>query len=173
MREFEHTKGGTLVFDYLPSIFCFAEAINSAIGADKSHLHVKFHGDAWKCPAVTEKPVNSYPEWKVVPSIVSEHTLGLSKEDALRSEGGRLCKPRDFVPMLGYYALQTGEQMPGFRGLYTFTDYTNTIVGSPEGHIVVFTNHGEEVRRGTQESFDEGGYKIVGLATRVIPPWPW
>ena len=154
LQECARTSG-TLVLKFKTTVLDYQANLNTALGSNKQHLHLKVNGSVKSLATKNEDP-----NWINVPNTVREDTLGMSKNAALKKvPGSATCDSMDTVLMLGYNNLQAGEQLAGFTNKYTYTNQKNTMVGSYGRGIVVVV----------YAYYVDDGYPDVGLAPRLAP----
>ncbi len=145
---------GTLVLRFPTAIADYQARLNSTLGDGKLNLHLYVDEAAKNLATIGDA------EWINVPNTVRSDTLKLSKTAALASiSGSQTSDPMDTVLLLGYNNLTKGEQLPGFRNKWTFTDREDTLVGSHARGIDVDV-------RGRSYDFVNSH---VGLAPRFAP----
>ena len=152
LQECARTSG-TLVLKFKTTVLDYQANLNTALGSNKQHLHLKVNGSVKSLATKNEDP-----NWINVPNTVREDTLGMSKK-AILNNGSKTCDPMDTVLMLGYNNLQAGEQLAGFTNKYTFTNQKDTLVGSRGRGILVHVYGG----------YGDLGSNDVGLAPRLAP----
>ena len=147
--------GGTAVLKFRTTITDLESKVRQALGPDGAELHLNV-GDQAKDLAI----MNDRPEWINVPNTVDDATIGKPKVKALALvPGSSTCHPMDTVLMLVYNLLATGQQMPGFKDKFTFTDQKNTFVGSGDHSVTV----------NVDTCYDAEGCGFIGLARRTVP----
>ena len=142
--------GGTLVLMFKTTALAYQASYNGSLSSDEWHLRM-YLNDELKSLAILDDEA----KWVNVPNSVREDTLRLSKASALdRVSGGSTRDPMDTLLMLGYNNLLTGEQLPGFKDKWTFTNVKDVVVGS----------HGGGIRVDFNRHFDSEGDIGIGLA---------